>query len=122
MKHVPTDLEILDAIYNRYYDDFVSYDEDNKIRSNKIHVPIDIIAISRELGVDEDIVFGRLYYHLNEKFGYKQDNNVQVNFFNMQVGGDRHCIQFPMLASVLADLREENRKYRIATGMAELDR
>jgi len=35
MKPIPTDLEILEAIYDRYYDDFTSYSEDKPSRSAK---------------------------------------------------------------------------------------
>lgn len=67
---VPTDLAILDAIYEQYYDEFASYDKESPTRSSKIHVPIDIISIAERLRVDRDIVFGRLYYHLNAKYEY----------------------------------------------------
>ncbi|WP_421763694.1 hypothetical protein [Ekhidna sp.] len=113
---VPTDLQILSEIYSSYYDEFRSYKEES--RRNKIHVPIDVEKIANKLGVDEDIVFGRLYYHLNQKYGYKQDNGVRVDFFLLGLGNERHCVQFPLMASVLADLKKENRKFKIATTIA----
>lgn len=113
---VPTDLQILSEIYERYYDEFRSFEKGS--RRSKVHVSININEIAKRLGVDEDIVFGRLYYHLNEKYGYKQDNGVRVDFFLLGVGNERHCIQFPLMASVLADLKKENKKYKIATTMA----
>jgi hypothetical protein len=57
MKNLPTDLDILNEIYNRYYNDFAKYDHDESIRRNKLHVPIDIAVIAKYLGVDEDIIF-----------------------------------------------------------------
>ena len=84
----------------------------------KIFVPIDLEKIAAQLGIDEDIIFGRLYYDLENRYGYKTGDNVAVSFFAMKVGGDRHAINFPYMSSVLAVLREENRKYRIATTMA----
>lgn len=118
MRHLPTDLEILNAIYERYYDAFVSFSEGDTNRSAKIYVPIDISQIAKDMGVDTDIVFGRLYYHLEEKYGYKRDDGSHVNFFALKIGRDHNCVNFPYVASVLANLRDEKRKYRIATSVA----
>lgn len=118
MRYLPTDLQILNAIYDRYYQVFTNFSDENRTRGTKIYVPIDIPQIARDLKVDDDIVFGRLYYHLNQKHGYQQDDGAHVNFFTMRSGGDRHCVNFPLIASVLADLRAEHRKYRLATSMA----
>ena len=120
MKRLPTDLKILNAIYDRYYDTFADFTKDDNSRSVKIYVPIDIKELAKNLKVDGDIIFGRLYYHLEKKHGYRQDDGSLVSFFSMGVGGDRHCVNFPLLASVLADLRQENRKFRIATAIAIL--
>lgn len=118
MKKSPTDLQILDSIYERYYDVYAAYSEENGSRSSKIYVPIDIPKLAKDMGVDVDIIFGRLYYHLNQKYGYKQDNGSHVYFFTPKAGGDSNCINFPYLASVLASLRDESRKYRVATWIA----
>src|SRR6185503_3617903 len=118
MPAVPTDLQILDAIYERYYETFASYSGDKSERSAKIYVPIDIKALAAKFGVDEDLIFGRLYYHLEKKHGYKAADGSDVPFFTLRVGGDRHCVNFPYLASILADLRSENRKYRLAITMS----
>ena len=115
--NIPTDLKILNAIYNSYYSTFESFDKDKPTRSNKVYVPIDVDKIGKELSVDGDIIFGRLYYHLNNKFAY-EDEKGKVHFFAIKIGSDKHCIQFPYMASILADLRRENRKYRTATTIA----
>lgn len=120
MSKIPTDLKILRIIYDRYYDNFQAYSDENQIRSSKIFVPIDIGEIAKSLKVDGDIVFGRLYYHLNEKFSYKRDDGSKVEFFTLRAGADRHCINFPYLASVLADLEDKNRKYLTTTLIAVL--
>ena len=75
---IPTDRQILDAIYNEYYSTFTEYSKKEADRSAKIYVPIDCGKIARKLGVDGDIVFGRLYYHLEKKYGYKLANGALV--------------------------------------------
>lgn len=117
-KGLPTDLQILDAIYDRYYETYAKYAKGDKSRSTKIYVPIDIQEIAQDLKVDEDIIFGRLYYHLEHKHGYKQDDGSSVHFFSLCVGSDVHCVNFPLMASVLADLRGQSRKYTMATCIA----
>ncbi len=118
MKKTPTDLALLNAIYDRYYEDFAKHSKEERLRDSKIYVPIDCAEIASQLGVDTDIVFGRLYYHLQNKYGYTQDDGSKVPFFTMQVGKDRHCVNFPYLASVLATLRLENRRFKITTWIA----
>jgi hypothetical protein len=115
-KHTPTDLAILDAIHDQYYDTFVGYEKG--ARNSKAYVPINIEVIARGLKVDPDIVFGRLYYHLQKKHGYTQDDGKQVAFFAIQAGGDRDCVHFPYLASVLASLRYERTQHRSALWVA----
>jgi len=117
---VPTDLQILTAIWSRYYSAFAQFPQDELRRKSKIHVPIDIEAIAKELNVDADIVFGRLYYHLDQKFGYQRPTKEWVHLFALEVGGDRHCVNFPLLASVLAGLQQENQQYQVATWIAFL--
>lgn len=123
MKSIPTDLKILSAIYGRYYDVFSNYDNDTSSRNSKTFVPIDIAAIAKELRVDPDIVFGRLYYHLENKYGYEQtpgSSGARVNFFAQNLGGEHHCIHFPYLASVLAGLQQEDRKFTSTTTLATI--
>ena len=120
MTKIPTDLKMLGEIYDRYYADFVAYSDENKTRSSKIYVPIDIKELARSMSLDSDIVFGRLHHHLNEQFGYKNDDGSRVDFFAISVSGGHHCIHFPYLGSVLADLRDRNRKYLTATLIAIL--
>jgi hypothetical protein len=110
MRRPPTDLEILEEIYRRYYPVFVDPRRLEKNPHGKIHVPIDLAAIAAHFGTDLDIIFGRLYYHLNAKHSFDQDGS-RVDLFCLQVGGERHCIQFPLLASLAADLRDQRNQY-----------
>lgn len=109
----PTDRDILRLIYNLYYNDFNSYTKGS--RTTKNFVPIDIAKIAREFKVDEDIIFGRLYYHLNKKYGYKQDDGSLVSFFSRNLGGDNNnSVNFPLLSSVLAELNDDHSRFKLA--------
>ncbi len=118
MKKVPTDLQILNAIYNQYYNQFMAFSKNNPDRSAKNFIPIDIAQIAKRFGVDVDIIFGRLYYHLEQKYGYKRSDNTKVAFFTLQAGVDINCINFPYMASVLANLRDREKKHSTATKIA----
>lgn len=119
MPKTPTDLDILDAIYDRYYDDFSSYlKAASDGRDSKIYVPIDCKAVANALGTDADIVFGRLYYDLEKRYGYRRDDGATVHFFALKAGDDRHAINFPYLASVVANLRSTKSEQRRTAGLS----
>lgn len=107
MKNIPSDYKLLTEIYDRYYEQFKNFNREAPERDAKIYVPIDIRTIAAHLKTDEYIIFGRLYTHLDKKYGYKNDDGSLSPFFSMQAGKDRHVINFPLLASVLAGLTEE---------------
>ncbi len=124
-KRLPTDLEILNTIYEEYYEEYEKFDRGQSTRKIKVYVPTDIAKIAEKLGVEKDIVFGRLHYHLNKKYSYKNDDErgSKVFFFSHTEMTDdpeleKDHIQFPYMASVLADLRQEHgkawRAYRLA--------
>ena len=118
MKNLPTDLKILKKIYADYYNAFASYSKDEPDRSAKIYVPIDIDELAEHFKVDGDIIFGRLYYHLEKKYGYKNDDGSLVHLFARIAGNDKHCINYPYMGSVLADLMNRNKQFWIATYIA----
>ena len=78
--------------------------------------PIDIAKLASRLKTEGDIVFARLYYHFEEKFGYTRDDGTHVYFFanSITIGPDReiHCINFPYMCAALAELREEHHTTR----------
>lgn len=117
---IPTDEKLLAAIYKKYVAEFSRYEADNSIRSAKIWMPIDIDAMSKKFGCDPDLIFGRLYYHMNEKYGSRTSDGDDVQFFTTRLGQDRHCVNFPLLASVLADLRDDRKRFIISTRIAAL--
>ncbi|MBT9612358.1 MAG: hypothetical protein IV108_03720 [Burkholderiales bacterium] len=118
MKKTPTDYEILSKIYDDYFDEYRTFEQNKEIRSSYNYVPIDLKKLATKLETDENILFGRLYYHLEKKFGYTNPDNTNVQFFAKKVGKDMHCIHFPYLASVLASMKSENRKYMVATSLS----
>jgi len=111
----PTDLEILNVIYNDYYEDYVKYSRNDGARSSKT---IDCNKIAKKLDVDANIIFGRLYYHLDKIYGYENNDGSKVPFFLLKFDGDKHCISFPLLSSVLAGMRQKNKKYLIVTWLS----
>lgn len=104
MKRPPTDREILKKIHDRYYDDFCNFDENNKTRSTKIYMPIDCEMLAKEFDTDADMIFGRLYYHMDKKYGYDLDDGSRVSLFSIRIGGDKHAVNFPLLSAILADM------------------
>ena len=105
MRRPPTDREILQEIHDRYLEKFGGFKrgDPGAERESKI---IDCEVIAKTLGVDPDIVFGRLYYHLNKKYVYTQDDGTKVHLFALVVGKDKHAVHFPMLSAVLAELQQ----------------
>lgn len=116
-KKIPTDLEILDAIYEQCSERFAAFDKDSPDRKSKIFVPFDLEGIADQLNVDGDIIYGRLHYHLNKKFGYENQNGTKVLVYTW-IDDDGHCVNLPLVASILASLRQESNKFWIATSIA----
>ena len=53
---VPTDLKILQAIYDRYHQVFADFQPGDKTRDAKIYVPIDIVGLAADLEIGPDIL------------------------------------------------------------------
>ena len=103
MSKLPTDLKILKCIYKMYKDEFNNYTKEHPTRDSKIYVPIDIRNIADKLKTDSDILFGRLYYHLDNKYRYEQSDGSKVHLFAFKVGNDMHCIHYPYLAAIVSE-------------------
>lgn len=117
---IPTDEDLLANIYNKYLKTFSDWSEEDKTRVAKIWVPIDIDSMAKKYRCDPDLIFGRLYYHMNEKYGSRTGDGQDVNFFNMRLAKDRHVVNFPLLTSVLADLQDDRKRFIVSTRMAAL--
>ena len=122
MKRPPTDREILKTIHDRYYDQFGAFKKGNpdNERETKIYVPIDCALIAEDLCVDPDIVFGRLYYHLDKKYGYVQQDGSKVHLFSFKVGEDRHAVHFPLLSAILAEHEQAWLQFILPIGISAL--
>lgn len=111
MNKPPTDLKVLKTIYKNYYDEFIKYGKDKSSRASWNYIPIDINLLATELKTDPDLLFGRLYYYLDKKYRYKQDDGSSVYLFTKRVGGDYNAINFTMLVGVLADLQQSHFRF-----------
>jgi hypothetical protein len=123
VKRPPTDFELLKEIYTRYRDDFARYVEGaSGQRAAKIFVPVDLQEIANHFGVDVDIIFGRLYYHLEPKYGEERDpkGGPRKSFFTPAAGTDQNCVNFPLLEAVLAGLWQQHRRDSLAIATAAL--
>ncbi len=117
---IPTDEDLLANIYTKYLKTFSDWSEEDKTRVAKIWVPIDIDSMAKKYRCDPDLIFGRLYYHMNEKYGSRNGDGQDVNFFKMRLAKDRHVLNFPLLTSVLADLQDDRKRFIVSTRMAAL--
>jgi len=114
---LPSDRQILECIFDRYKGEFAKFDV-QKGRGSKVYVPIDCRLIAKTLNTEHDLVFGRLYYHLEKKYGYERPDGVKVHFFALKAGKDFRCVNFPLLASVLAGLKEEQGRHMLTQAIA----
>lgn len=85
---------------------------------NDPYLPIKVHEVATRLGCSPEMLFGRLYYHLDQQYRYTQDNGAQVNLFSLKVGSEMHCVNFPYLAAVLAGKDEEYRRQLWSLGVA----
>ncbi|MDU8644366.1 hypothetical protein RYA97_04415 [Pseudomonas syringae group sp. 26L6] len=115
----PSDRKILRTIYKMYYNDFCAFTIDGpNNRESKIYVPINCERVAKKLKVDKDIVFGRLYYHLQQRHAYKKEDGTLVPFFSLGVGKEIRCVNFPLLDSVLASLHADHAKFLWSFGFS----
>lgn len=110
MSTLSTDRQILRCIYEMYESSYPGKEPGEDRGKNDPYVPIKVSDVASRLGCTSEMLFGRLYYHLDAKYRYKQDNDAQVHLFSVLVGSERHCVNFPYLAAVLAEKDEEHRR------------
>lgn len=114
-KRIKTDRQVLQTIYEHYLEAFTT---GQGSRGRVMYVPIDIPLLAQKLGMDTEILFGRLYFHLEKRHGFTNDDGSKVALFTPVAGQDRNCIQFPLLTAILADLQTEDRRHVSAMTIA----
>ena len=98
-----TDLKLLKTIQREYKDAYLNRGE----QKERFYIPIDCKHIAEKMNVDSELVFQRLYTHLEKRYGYKNEDDSRVHFFGLNVGDKIHCINYPYLCAILADLKDE---------------
>ena len=114
MDRLPTTLQILKRIYDKYRSEFRGESKTYPERNHVNYIPIDVQALAQELRTNHHELFGRLYFDLDRKYQYQKSDGSFVHLFALKVGGKRHCINFPYLASILSERRSEYRRNLIA--------
>jgi hypothetical protein len=114
----PTDFELLKAIYEHH-----EYEYRRTVSpAGDQFMAIDIPEIASKLGTTDQIVFGRLYRHLDPKYAHEPNPSVgrtsRKSFFGPQVGHLVNAINFPVLEAVLAGLWQERRRNLWAIGLS----
>ncbi|MCW9705386.1 hypothetical protein [Fodinibius salsisoli] len=108
--NIPSDLEILEDIYYRYHKDFRKYAKKDPDRIARIRVPIEVEDVAEACGVEEDMIFGRIFYHFNKNYSYTNTDGEVTSFFSTEKF-EGLSVNFPLVASVLADKYDEKKKY-----------
>ncbi|WP_426994382.1 hypothetical protein [Methylomonas sp. CM2] len=108
MSALPTDRRILECIYEMYQNAYPGRELGEARGKYDPYLPINVTDVATRLGCLPELLFGRLYYHLDAKYRYEQDGGAKVHLFSLQVGSERHCVNFPYLAAVLAEKDEEH--------------
>ena len=114
MNKLPTDRRVLECIFEMYESSYPGPKAATGRGENDPYVAIDIPAVAAKLDCNPELLFGRLYYHLDHKHRYKQDNGSIVPLFYLEVGGKRHAVQFPYLASVLATFNQDHNRFLVS--------
>ena len=118
MARLPTDRYLLQCIFDVYAADFPGPKDAGGTGLNDPFVPIDIHAIAKRVDMSPELVFGRLYFHLDHKYRYKHESGAITSLFQLQVGDKRHAVQFPYLASILAEKNQEFRRFAFSLGLS----
>ena len=109
-----TDLRLMKTIQKEYADVYLNRGD----QKERFYIQIECDSIAKKMNVDSELVFQRLYSHLEKKYGYKNDDGSRVHFFGLMVGDKKHCINYPYLCAVLADLKDEKKELRITQALA----
>ena len=116
-KQLPTDRDVLRCIYEMYSPEYPKILGGQVRSENDPYVPININEVAAKLDTLPELIFGRLYFHLNRKYNYKMDSGDSVQLFILDIEDKKRSdvkidvIQFPFLTSILAGLEEEHSRF-----------
>jgi len=121
MNKLPTDRRVLECIFEMYQSSYPGTKAvSGHAGENDPYVAIDIPTLAAKLDCSPELLFGRLYYYLDQKHRYKQDNGSIVPLFHLEVGGKRHAVQFPYLASILSGFNQEHNRFLVSLAVSIL--
>lgn len=106
-----TDRKLLSVIKKLYEKKFLEFV--NNPEKKTFYIPIDCELIGGKMQSNGQMVFLRLYYFLEKKYGYKQDNGYNVSFFSRGIGDEINCINYPYMCAVLAEMNEKRSELNI---------
>ncbi|MBA3756513.1 MAG: hypothetical protein H0X02_09905 [Nitrosomonas sp.] len=109
MSKLPTDREVLKCIFEMYEAAYPGETNGEK-GINDPYVPVDLWVIAAKLNTKPELLFGRLYYHLDAKHRYKQGSGAWVSLFLLNIENKGHSVHFPYLSAILAGHDQEYRK------------
>jgi len=113
-----SDMAILVEMYEMYLPTFLERaNRPNGNPQDKVYVPIDVDVLAKKLSMNRDVLWGRLYYHLDQKHGYERDG-AKTHLFAKQVGTEHHCINFPLVSALAAEREHELRRYLLPVVIA----
>src|SRR5437667_302468 len=118
MNKLPTDRYVLKCIFDMYESSYPGPRTASGRGENDPYVAIDLQAVAEMLDCNAELLFGRLYYHLDQKYRYKQDDGVVVSLFQLKIDEKRHAVQFPYLASILAGFNQEFYRHALSLGIS----
>jgi len=110
---LPTDRYVLECIYDAYKDAYPGALNEASRPKNDPYIAIDIDLVAQKIPCSRELLFGRLYYHLNAKYRYKNPDGSVVPLFELQIADKRHAVQFPYLVAILAGLNQDYRRHLI---------
>lgn len=113
MARLKTDRQVLRAIYDRYESEYTKQASGQE----KPYIPVNVRALAEDLQCHAGILFGRLHFDYGTRFRVRKPDEPHVTLasvFEVAVGDQRHCVNFPYVAALLAGMDHEHRRNSIA--------
>jgi len=114
MNKLPTDRYVLECIFNMYKSKYPGAIGASGRPENDPYMAIDLVAVARKLGCTPELLFGRLYYYLNQKYRCQPDGGAEVILFAPKVGDKCDAVNFPYLGAILAGQNQDLLRFTIS--------